>query len=90
LAQRARDDAFASVSWGGNQGRSEPAESRLQPGLAAPQSSKPQTVWAFSGIMSAAGRRITNPPQVTNLPHMSARRKLGAGEIVAARDEWNG
>jgi len=40
--------------------------------------------------MSAAGRRITNPPQVTNLPHMAARRKLGTGKIVAARDETNG
>jgi len=33
--------------------------------------------------MIAAGRRINNPPQVNNLPHMAAGRKLGAGEIVA-------
>jgi len=45
----------------------------------------------FSGIMSAAGRRITNPPDPggtpTNLPHMAAHRKLGTGIIVAAREE---
>jgi len=40
--------------------------------------------------MCAAGRRITNPPQVANLPHMAARRNLGTGEIVAAREELNG
>jgi len=39
--------------------------------------------------MRAAGRRITNPPQVTNLPHMAARRKLGTGIIVAAREDLN-
>jgi len=38
----------------------------------------------------AASRRITNPPQVTNLPHMAARRKLGIGKIVAAREDLNG
>jgi len=35
--------------------------------------------------MSAARRRITNPPQVANLPHMAARRKLGTGKIGATR-----
>jgi len=37
----------------------------------------------------AAGRRITNPPQVDILPHTTARRKLGTGEIVAAREDLN-
>jgi len=41
------------------------------------------------GIVRAAGRRINNPPQVDNLPHMAARRKLGTGEIVAARKDLN-
>jgi len=41
------------------------------------------------GIVRGAGRRITNPPQVDNLPHMAARRKLGTGEIVAGREDWN-
>jgi len=40
--------------------------------------------------MSAVGRRITNPPQVDNLPHMAARRKLGTAEIIAAREDSNG
>ena len=52
---------------------------------------KPQMAQGFSGIMSAAGRRITNPPDPggtpTNLPHMAAHRKLGTGIIVAAREE---
>jgi hypothetical protein len=29
----------------------------------------------FSGIVLAAGRRIDNPPQVSNLPHRAAGRK---------------
>ena len=29
------------------------------------------------------GRRITNPPQVNNLPHITAHRKIGTGEIIA-------
>jgi len=37
----------------------------------------------------AASRRITNPPQVDHLPHMAARRKLGTGKIVAAREDLN-
>jgi hypothetical protein len=58
----------------------EPAESRLQPGLAAPQSGKPQTVQAF---LSDARRPINNRPDPegtpTNLPH----------KIVTAREEGN-
>jgi len=38
--------------------------------------------------MSASGRPINNRPQVANLPHIAARRKLGTGDFVAARDEW--
>ena len=41
----------------------------------APHSGKPQTVWAFSGIMSAPGRPINNRPQVDNLPRIAASRK---------------
>jgi hypothetical protein len=29
----------------------------------------------FSGIVLAAGRRIDNPPQIANLPHIVASRK---------------
>jgi hypothetical protein len=58
-----------------------PAESRLQPGLAARHRGKPQTVLAFVSDARRPGPEGTpNRPQVTNLPH----------KIVAARKEKNG
>jgi len=55
----------------------------------APHGCARQTAWAFSGIMIASGSPINNRPQVDNLPHMAARRELGIGEIVAAREDFS-
>ena len=60
-------------------------KSRLKGGCR--QDCLPHIAIRFPGIMSDASRRITNPPQVANLPHMAARRKLGTEEIVAARED---
>jgi len=86
--------ALAGASLGGKIRFQRPGRAGwLAAGLDAPQG-RARTAQVFSGIMYAAGRRITNPPDPegtpANLPHMAARRKLGTGEIVAARDEGNG
>ena len=46
----------------------------------------PLMVQEFSGSVRRPGRPINNRPQVGNLPHIIARRRLGTGRIVAARD----
>jgi hypothetical protein len=47
----------------------------------ATQSGKPQPGLPTRGVCGQAGRRVTNPPQVENLPHIKPRRARGAWQV---------
>jgi hypothetical protein len=63
-------------------GTETPAESRRQPGLAAPQR---KLFGRFSGIVLDAGRRIDNPLQVANLPHRRIDNPLQVANLPHRR-----